>query len=120
MTYMKLTYRQEGDYMLPNLALPEEGENIPIRKYGRMRKRYLMEHRRGEYVTLLTTGKLNEHLREVDRIAQDRRDLLIPQMAKNYGVTEELKAKDQMQWVGLMNNIEHSVDEMIREELIYD
>ena len=114
-----LTYREEGDYLIPNLTVPEEGE-VALGKFALLRKRYLQQSRRVLYVNYLTAGTLNEHLMEIERAANERMELLTTQMAQSEGVTEELKARDQMKWVGLMNNIRHSAEEMILSELIYD
>ena len=112
------TYRQVGDYYLPNLTLPEERDYV-IGRFGLMRKHYLKNHRKGLFSTLLTSGKLNEHLFEIDCAANDRMELLSKQMAKSEGVTEQLKAENQMLWVCKMNNIRSRIEETIREELIF-
>lgn len=114
----KMQYTRQGDYFLPNLLSPQE-ETHPIGKYGRMRLRYLKEHRRILYTNLLTSGKLYKHLAEVEEAAQNRMELLTRQMAKAQGVTEQFKANHQMEWVGRMNNIRNAAEEIIREELIY-
>jgi len=113
-----LTYSEVGGYKIPDLVLPEEPE-VELGKYGLMRRRYLMEHRKGLFSRLLMNGGLNPHLMEIDQTAQERMDLMTAQMAAAQGVTEELKARDQMTWVGKMNNIRHSAEEAIRAELIY-
>ena len=115
---MELTYRMEGDYKVPNLAVPEEGQ-VVLGKYALLRKNYLKQHRRILFVNLLTSGKLNEHLTEIEQTAQERMELITRQMAVAQGVTEQMKAENQMQWVGLMNNIRHSAEETILAELIY-
>jgi len=115
---MELTYRMEGDYRVPNLAVPEEGQ-VVLGKYALLRKSYLKQHRRILFVNLLTSGKLNEHLTEIEQAAQERMELITRQMAAAQGVTERMKAENQMQWVGLMNNIRHSAEETILAELIY-
>jgi hypothetical protein len=115
---MELTYRTEGDYQVPNLTVPEEPETI-LGKYALLRKKYLKEHRRVLFTNLLTSGTLNRHLTETEQTANGRLDLMIPRMAAEEGVTEELKARDQMKWVGLMNNIRHSAEETILNDLIY-
>jgi hypothetical protein len=115
---MNLTYRKEGDYNLPNLLPPQETE-VHLGKYALLRRRFLKENRRVTYTNLLTSGKLNAHLMEIERTALTRLEQMVPQMAKAEGVTEELKATDQMKWVGLMNNIRHSAEEAILSELIY-
>jgi len=116
---MELTYRMEGDYRVPNLTVPEEGRII-LGKYALLRKSYLKQHRRILFVNLLTSGKLNEHLTEIEQTAQERMELITRQMAAAQSVTEELKASDQMKWVGLMNNIRASAEETILNDLIYN
>ena len=115
---MELTYRIEGDYLVPNLTLPAE-EIRPIGKYGRLRHRYLQQHRRVLYTNLKTTCTLDQHLAEIDQTANERLEHLVTQMAAQLGVTETLKSTDQMQWVGLMNSIRQSAEEIILNELIY-
>ncbi|NCC82647.1 MAG: TnpV protein [Clostridia bacterium] len=115
---MNLTYRREGDYNLPNLLPPQETE-VHLGKYALLRRKFLKENCRVTYTNLLTSGKLNSHLMEIERTALSRLEQMVPQMAKAEGVTEELKATDQMKWVGLMNNIRHSAEETILSELIY-
>jgi len=105
-------------YYLPDLALPEEPV-YDIGRFGRMRRRYLQNHRPALFIDLLTSCKLNEHLHEIDQTAHERMELLTTQMAAADGVTEDLKSRDQMLWIGRMNNIRARVEEVIREELIY-
>ena len=112
------TYRQVGDYLLPNLTI-DESEQQPIGKYGRMRKRYLKEHRRVLYTNLLVTGKLDQHLAAIDKACEERMELLMQQMAKQEGVTEVLKATDQMEWVRRMNSIRSRTEEIVLHELVY-
>jgi hypothetical protein len=112
------TYRQEGDYLIPNLTLPDEPE-YEIGRFGLMRRHYLMNHRKALFNRLLTSGGLHKHLFEIDQAANDRFWLITNQMAKAEGVTEELKARSQMEWVQLMTNIRNRVEEIIRDELIY-
>ena len=112
------TYRQVGDYLLPNLTI-NETEQRPIGKYGRMRKRYLKEHRRVLYTNLLVVDKLDQHLAEIDEASEERTELLIHQMAKQEGVTEVLKATDQMEWVRRMNSIRSRAEEIVLHELVY-
>lgn len=102
----------------PDLKLPE-GTHYEIGRFGRMRWEYLKNHRRGEYIRLLMDGKLNEHLHEVEEECNERMELLVEQMKAGAGITEELKARDQMKWVRLMNNVRNSVEEIIIRELIY-
>ena len=102
----------------PYLELPE-GTHYEIGRYGRMRWEYLKNHRRGEYIRLLMNGKLNEYLHEVDEECYERMELLVEQMKVGAGITEELKASDQMKWVGLINNVRSSAEEIVMRELIY-
>jgi len=112
------TYTQIGDYFLPDLKLPEE-ETKPIGVWGQRHRRYLKEHKRAIYATLLTSGKLNSYLADIDEQAEKMFFLLVKQMAKRESVTEQLKAADQMAWVGTMNNIRSRATEMVNAELIY-
>ena len=116
---MKIEYTKVGDYYLPNLVVPENMKNFKIGKYGKLRLRYLKEHKKAEYTILLMDNELQKHLMEVDKIATERFELLMKQFAEKENITEELKAKDQLKWVGLMNNIKHSAEEIILKELIY-
>lgn len=117
--YMKeLTYTRVGDYYIPNLKLAEQPDK-PIGKYGRMRQRYLKEYRPALYSSLLLTEKLYPHLLEIDEAANRRMDILMPQLMKAAGVTEELKAANQMKRVGLANNCKAQVEEIIQNELIF-
>ena len=115
---MEVTYTMQGDYQLPNLLPPQE-EPVPLGKYARMRKRFLQEHRKITYTNLLTSGKLNSHLAEIQQTAQRRMEQIVAQMAKNQGVTEELKASDQMKWVQMMSNLQNAAEETVLAELIY-
>ena len=115
---MEITYSQCGDYLIPNLVL-EETEVQPIGKYGRMRKRYLKDHRPVLYSNLLLSGKLFQHLAEIDEACEVRMELLTRQMAKREGVTEALKADDQMEWVRRMNSIRNRTEEIVLHELVY-
>lgn len=113
---MELTYRTEGDYRLPNLEVPEAPK---IGKYGMLRRSYLQKNRNGYYTGMLLSGRLNAHLEKIDRQATEMVEQLTARMAREQGVTEELKATDQMKWVGLMNNIRASAEEVVLAELIY-
>ena len=112
------TYTMQNGYRLPNLLPPQEPE-MHLGKYALLRRTYLKQHRRVTYTNLLTSGKLNQHLMEIEQTALSRMELLTSQMAKAENVTEELKASDPMKWIGLMNNIRHSAEEIILTELIY-
>ena len=115
---MKLTYEKNGDYLIPNL-IPDEEPEQELTKYGLMRKNYLQEHRPGIFSGLVLTGELQEHCLQIQEQAEQRMEVLTKQMAAAEGVTEELKATDQMSWVAKMNNIIHSAEEIVLEELIY-
>ena len=113
-----LTYTMNGDYQIPDLKLTEQPEK-PLGKYGRMRKAYLKEHRPLIYNQLLLTEKLYPHLIEVDETAQSRLEQMMPQLAKDAGATEQLKASDPMRWVGLMNTCKAQAEEILMAELIH-
>lgn len=115
---MNLTYEKCGDYLIPNL-IPDPEPEGELRKFGLMRRSYLENHRRGIYSGLLLSGKLKEHLLSVQKQAEEMFDLLVEQMTEREGVTEQLKAQDQMLWVGKMNNIRARAEEIVREEIIY-
>ena len=115
---MTIQYHKSGDYLIPNLVLPEE-EQQPIGKYGRMRKRYLKEHRPALYSSLLLTGRLDPHLAEIDRSCEEQLEHIIQQMTKQEGVTEVLKATDQMAWVARMNSIRNRAEEIVLSEIVY-
>lgn len=110
------TYSDINGYLLPNLAIPE---SPPLGKLGRMRMRYLKEHRPALYSSLLLTGRLDQHLVETDRNCEEQLELITRQMAKREGVTEELKAADQMEWIRRMNNILNRAEEIVLHELVY-
>ncbi len=112
------TYRSEGDYLVPNIALDTDTDRS-IGRYGWMRKQYLEEHRPVVYNQLLLSGKLKEHLEEIDTICNEQLERMIPAMAKREGVTEALKTSDQMEWVGRMNNIRNRAEEIVLHELVY-
>lgn len=102
----------------PDLELTER-THYEIGRYGRMRWEYLKTHRRGEYIKLLMEGKLNEYLHDIDEECYERMELLVEQMKVGTGITEELKASDQLKWVGLMNNTRSAAEEAVIRELIY-
>lgn len=112
------TYRREGDYLIPNLELPEQKE-YNIGKYGRLHKKFIKENYLGYYTTLLMSGKLFDYLEKIDLRAKNELDRLIPILAKQQGVTEQLKAENQLKWVGLMNNIKAQAEEIINAEIVY-
>ena len=116
---MEIMYSQCGDYLIPNLVLSEE-EQQPIGKYGRMRKRYLKEHRPAIYSNLVLSGKLFKHLYEIDQSCEERMELITQQMKAQEGVAESLKANDQMEWVRRMNNIQNRAEEIVLSELVFE
>lgn len=114
---MAMTYRTEGDYQLPNLTVPE----MPtVGKYGMLRRNYLRNHRNGIYTGMMLAGTLGKHLMETDRQASKMLEELTTQMAQSQGVTESLKASDQMKWVSMMNSILASAEEIVLKELVYN
>jgi len=116
---MELTYRLEGDYLIPNLAFKNEPHSITLGKYAYLRKKYLKQHRKVLYINLLTSEKLSNHLWDIEQAALERMEIITSKMAASEGVTEELKARDPMKWTGLMNAIRSAAEETILEELIY-
>ena len=115
---MELTYTKVGDYYLPDLALDDDTK-YEIGIYGRMRQRFLEEHHPGVYNRMLLFGELWKHLAEIDDACLERMGFLIPALAKQEVVTEALKATDQMEWVGHMNNIRNRAEEIVLHELVY-
>lgn len=115
---MGSTYTLQGDYYLPNLTLPIE-ENKPIGIWGQRHLRYLKQHRKVLYTNLLTSGELRSYLADIDEQAETMFFRLVEQMARRNGVTESLKAIDQMAWVQKMNNIRNAAQEIVYAELIY-
>ena len=113
------TYRQEGDYFIPNLILPDTGEH-QIGKYGRMRRSYLKEYHKILYNNYVMEGTLFKHLSEIDQACNKRMEIIVSDMSKKEGVTEALKAVDQMEWVRCMNNIQNRAEEIVLHELVYD
>ena len=112
-----IDYILAGDYYIPDLKLPEE--NRPIGRYGRLHREYLKQEHPARYSSLILTGKLWTYLADLNEQAEKRRDLIIEQMKAAEGVTEELKARNQLEWVGRMNNIRSRAEEIINSELIY-
>ena len=111
-------YVRQGDYDLPCLSLPTEKENKPIGVWGQRHLRYLKQHRKVLYTNLLTSGKLNSYLADIDEQAEGMFFRLVKQMAEREGVTEQLKVENQMEWVGRMNNIRNRAMEIVNEEII--
>ena len=118
--YEKLggTYHEENGHLIPDMALPEQS-NYEIGKYGTLHLDFIMKHRRGTYTTLLTEGRLNDRLHNIDEQAHEQIDLLITQMAERMGVTEDLKAANPMRWVQMMNSLKSSAEEIVLKEVVY-
>ena len=116
----ELTYTKNGDYRIPDLKLSEEPESKPLGKYGMLRKTYLQEHRPILWNQMILSETLFPHLREIDETAHRRLEQMMPELMELNGVTEELKARDQMKWVGLMNSLKAQAEEIILNELVYN
>lgn len=114
---MELDYTMKDEILLPELSLPETD---PIGRYGRMRQKYLREHRPILWNQLLMNGTLWPHLHEIETVVQSRIDLILPKLAAKAGATEELKAADPMKWTGLMNSCKAQAEEVVLNELIYN
>ena len=114
----QITYRKQGEVQIPNLVLPAQ-KNLTLSRYGQLRKKFLKEEHRLLYYNLLTTGKLDNHLQEVDERAKSMEESLMKKMSAQEGLTEELKATDQMAWVQGMNNLKQRVQEIVTNEVIY-
>ena len=115
---MEITYTNHEGFCLPNLTLPRK-EDASFGRYGRLRLKYLKDHRRVLYINLLTAGELAQHLSEVDQQAQEMLELLVRQMAQEQGITEQMKAEDQMTWVGAMNNVRSAAEEVVMREVVF-
>ena len=116
---IKITYRQVGDFKIPNIILPPEQANITVGKWGMMHKDYLERNKRGLFMLMVTKCTLWPYLADIDRQANEMYDLLIEQMKEVEGVTEELKEQDQLEWVQRMGNIQQRAREIVCSELIY-
>ncbi|MCI1983054.1 MAG: TnpV protein [Oscillospiraceae bacterium] len=114
----ELTYKKNGDYLIPDLEMDPQPEG-ELGKYGKMRQKYLKDYHGGIYSAMMIEGKLWAHLLDIDREAEEMENRLTKQMKEQRGITEQLKATNQMRWVQEMNNIQESVDEIIRNDLIY-
>ncbi len=116
---ISFSYRNVGDYFIPNLVLPSEEASVRLGKWGMLHKDYLMKHKKVLFTTLLTQGKLYQHCAEVEKQARDMFDILVEHMKEVEGVTEDLKEHNQWEWVQRMGNVEARAREMVFEELIY-
>lgn len=115
---MEITYKMQGDYLLPNLTLPKQ-ENREIGIWGQRHKRYLLNHHKVRYYNLLTSCKLTDYLADINEQAENMYQLLVKQLAEQEGVTEQLKAKNPILWVQQMNNIQNRAREIVNNEIIY-
>lgn len=113
-----IEYRLEGDYYIPNIVAPKQ-EKIVLNKYGRMRLKYLKEHKKAEYTIMLMSGTLNTHLKEIQETAQNRVEQIIDQLKEKSDLTEDMKNTDVLFWVGTMNSIKSQAVEIVLSELIY-
>ena len=111
------TYREDNGHLIPDIARPEQTD-YQIGKYGRMHLDYIKQHRRGRYTTLLTEGKLNARLHEIDLEANEMLETIIPRLAAERGIDEDLKARDMLRWVAEMNNIKASAEEIVLREVV--
>ena len=118
---MELTYTKVGDYLIPDLKMDgqETEEEMPLGKYGRLRENFLQEHHSGTYTSMLLTGRLTPHLREIDRQAQEQVDRIVTDLKKQNGVDEAMKARDQMGWVQAVNSFTAQAEEMVLTEIVY-
>ena len=114
------TYVRQGDYFIPALKIPKEDTTKPIGVWGQRHRRYLKEHKRATYTTLLTSGKLNGYLADIDGQAEKMFSRLIEQTAEREGITEQLKSDNQLEWVRRINNIRNRIIEIINDDLIYN
>lgn len=112
-----IEYTKVGDYYIPNLVL--EKETITLNKYGRARLNFLKQNRKAEYTIMFVNGTLNEHLKEIQETAGERIDLIVEQLKSKNNLTEEMKNKNQLYWVGMMNNFKNTAEEIVYKELIY-
>ena len=113
------TYIRHGDYLIPALTLPKEEEQRVVGVWGQRHKRYLKENKRAVYIILLTSGRLNGYLADIEEQAQERFERIVEKMKQEQGITEQLKAENQMEWVGRMNNVQACARESVEKEIIY-
>ena len=114
----EIEYKLVGDYYIPNIVAPKQ-EKIILNKYGRMRLNYLKEHKKAEYIIMLMDGTLNTHLKEIQKIAKERVNLIINKLKEQSDLTEDMKNTDVLYWVGMMNNFKNEAEEIVCNELIY-
>lgn len=117
----ELAYKKMGDYQIPDLMMDGEDtmEEMPLGRYGRLRQTFLQEHHKGTYTSMLLTGRLEPHLRQIDRQAQEQTDRIVAELMKQAGVDEAMKACDQMGWVQVVNNFTAQAEETVLNEIVY-
>lgn len=118
---MELTYTKVGDYLIPDLMMDgqDAGEEMPLGKYGMLRQTFLMDHHQGTYTSMLLTGRLESHLREIDQQVREQVDRMVADLKKQNGVDEAMKARDQMGWVQAVNNFTAQAEEIVLNEIVY-
>ena len=114
-----LTYTKVGDYYFPNLALDGDEDETPLGKYGLLRQTFLQEHHHGTYTSMLLTGRLMPHLREIDSLCRERVDSMVEELKRRNGVDEAMKARDQMGWLGAVNSFIRQAEEIVLAEIVY-
>ena len=114
-----LTYTKVGDYYYPNLALDGDEDETPLGKYGLLRQTFLQEHHHGTYTSMLLTGRLMPHLREIDSLCRERVDSMVEELKRQNGVDEAMKARDQMGWLGAVNSFIRQAEEVVLTEIVY-
>ena len=114
-----LTYTKVGDYYFPNLALDGDEDEAPLGKYGLLRQTFLQEHHHGTYTSMLLTGRLTPHLREIDSLCRERVDSMVEELKRRNGVDEAMKARDQMGWLGAVNSFIRQAEEVVLTEIVY-
>ena len=115
----KITYHQEGDYLIPDLIMDNSCEDYHIGKYGRLRLNYIKEYKRGLYTELMINGTLSKHLADIEKTASERINFIIKQLSKSENINEDLKSSNQLAWVQAMNNIKNRAEEIVYNEIIY-
>ena len=115
----KITYHQEGDYLIPDLIMKKSNSTYNVGKYGHLRNNFLKEHKRGLYTELMINGTLTDHLIDIDKTATARVNNIVDKLAKVENVNEDLKSREQLAWVQAMNNIKNRAEEIVFNELIY-
>ena len=116
---MNITYTKQGDYLIPDLTIGETKKDVVLGKYSHLRLGYLKQHKRGLYTELKMKNELTKHLEEIQKASSERVEIIMRKLAEKENITEELKEKNQLEWVGIMNNIKAVAEEIVANELIY-